>query len=240
MKSDNHDKSHYWDYIKDMKFLLDSHVPKLQGQEPKDVVKMIKTTIQDPECKYLCPSESTEASSTNEDMHQKFDTPSEADIMAEFPQDMLTPEVRLNISNALEHIEVSHTEAAEVIWGFEKAHHHHTGWCILFSVTSDGATPYHNSMLTTLPHQIRWRIAAILHYHLKNETGIKIAIMATSKLLAPRRNCSVKHWREFIMSPVCRKTDERMQLMISRSIPPPVRKSMIKMMMMMKKVLLPE
>ena len=31
MKSDNYDKSHYWDYIKDMKFLLDSHVPQLQG-----------------------------------------------------------------------------------------------------------------------------------------------------------------------------------------------------------------
>ena len=31
MKSDNYDKSHYWDYIKDMKFLLDSHVAQLQG-----------------------------------------------------------------------------------------------------------------------------------------------------------------------------------------------------------------
>ena len=31
MKSDIHDKSHYWDYIKDMKSLLDSHVPQLQG-----------------------------------------------------------------------------------------------------------------------------------------------------------------------------------------------------------------
>ena len=76
---------------------------------------MIKTTIRDPECKYLHPSESTEASSSNEGMPQKFDTLSEADIMAEFPQDMLTPEVRSNISNALEHIEASHTEAAEVM-----------------------------------------------------------------------------------------------------------------------------
>ena len=31
MKSDDHDKSHYWDYIKDMKFLLNTHVPQLQG-----------------------------------------------------------------------------------------------------------------------------------------------------------------------------------------------------------------
>ena len=45
MKSDNHDKSHYWDYIKDMNFLLDSHVPQLQGSEPKDIVKMIKTSL---------------------------------------------------------------------------------------------------------------------------------------------------------------------------------------------------
>ena len=85
MKSDNYDKLHYWDYIKGMKFLLDSHVLQLQGGEPKDVVKMIKTTVQDPECKYLHPSESTEASSSDEGMPQKFDTPSEADIMAEFP-----------------------------------------------------------------------------------------------------------------------------------------------------------
>ena len=29
---------------------------------------------------------------------------------------------------------------------YEEAHHNHTGWCILFHVTSDGATPYHDSM----------------------------------------------------------------------------------------------
>ena len=115
MKSDNHDKSHYWDYIKDMKLLMDSHVPQLQGQEPKDIVKMIKTTIWDPECKYLCPSENTEASSSDEGMSQMFDTPSEANIMAKFPKDMLTPEVRLNILNAIEHMKASHTEAAEAM-----------------------------------------------------------------------------------------------------------------------------
>ena len=115
MKSDNHDKSHYWDYTKDIKFLLDSHVLQLQGQEPKNVVKMIKTTIWDPKCKYLCPSKSTEASSSNEGMSQKFDTPSEANIMAKFPKDMLTPEVRSNILNIIEHMEASHTEAAEAM-----------------------------------------------------------------------------------------------------------------------------
>ena len=115
MKSDNYYKSQYWDYIKDMKFLLDSHVLQLQGQEPKDIVKMIKTTVQDPKCKYLHPSESTEASSSDEGMPRKFDTLSEADIMAEIPQDMLTPEVRTNISNIIEYIEASHTESAKTM-----------------------------------------------------------------------------------------------------------------------------
>ena len=115
MKSDNHDKSHYWDYIKDMKFLLDTHVPQLQGCESKDVVKMSKLMIHDPECKYLHPSESTEASSSDEGMPQEFATPSEANIMAEFLRDMLTLEVRTNISNTIKHMEASHNEAAKVM-----------------------------------------------------------------------------------------------------------------------------
>ena len=45
---------------------------------------------------------------------------SEADIMAEFPEDMLTPEVRLNISNVIEHMETSHTEAAEAMQCIKK------------------------------------------------------------------------------------------------------------------------
>ena len=39
----------------------------------------------------------------------------------------------------------------------EKAHHDHTGWCIPFDITSNGATPYHDSMSMTLPCQIRQR-----------------------------------------------------------------------------------
>ena len=115
MKSDNYDKWHYLDYIKDVEFLLNSHVPQLQGQEPKNIVKMIKTMVRDPECKYLHCSESTEASSNDEGMPLKFDTLSEADIMAEFPQDMLTPEVRTNILNVIEHMEASHTESAKAM-----------------------------------------------------------------------------------------------------------------------------
>ena len=115
MKSDDHDKSHYWDYIKDMKFILDSHIPQLQRHEPKDVVKIIKPTIHDPECKFLCPTESTKESDSNEGMHQEFDTPSKANIMAEFPKEMLTPEVRINIANVIKHLEASHSEATELM-----------------------------------------------------------------------------------------------------------------------------
>ena len=211
MKSDNHDKSHYWDYIK---FLLDSHVLQLQGWEPKDVVKMIKTIIQDPECKYLHPSESTEVSSSDEGMPKKFDTLSEADIMAEFPQDMLTPEVRSNISNTLEHIEASHTEAAEAMWSMKKlittipvgAFHlllqvmvqpHIMIQCWwLCHVRSGEEEKHHTASLIdmvpdgqlsqNLPNPVR-TLVAILHYQLKNETGIKIAIMATSKLFGTQK-----------------------------------------------------
>ena len=115
MKSDDHDKSHYWDYIKDMKFLLDSHVLQLQGCESKGVVKMIKPMIHDPECKFLHPTKSTEESNSDEGMPQEFHTPHKADIMAEFPREMLTPEVRTNIVNVIKHMEASHNEAAKVM-----------------------------------------------------------------------------------------------------------------------------
>ena len=87
----------------------------LQGCEPKDVVKMIKPMIHDPECKFLCPTESTKESDNNEGMPQEFDTPSKADIIAEFPKEMLTPEVRTNIVNVIKHMESLHSEAAELM-----------------------------------------------------------------------------------------------------------------------------
>ena len=76
MWSDQHDHFQYADYIKDMKFLIDNYVHQLSGCEAKDIVKMIMTTIWDPECKYLCPSESTEASDSDEGMPDKYDVPS--------------------------------------------------------------------------------------------------------------------------------------------------------------------
>ena len=212
MKSDNHAKLHYWDYIKDMKFLLHSHVPQLQKQEPKDV-KMIKTTVWDLKCKYLHPSESTEASSSDEGMPQKFDTPSEADIMAEFPKDILTPDMRSNISYIIEYIEASHTEAAEAMQCMKKLvmtipvgafclmlqamvqpHIMIQGWwlcCVrsgkeekhctasLVDMVPDG------QLSENLPNPVR-TLAAILHYQLKNETRIKLSIMATSKLFGTK------------------------------------------------------
>ena len=53
-------------------------------------------------------------------MPQKFDTPSEAHIIAEFPKDMLTPEVRTNILNIIEHMEASHTESAKAMQCMKK------------------------------------------------------------------------------------------------------------------------
>ena len=185
------------------------HVPQLQGQEPKCIVKMIKTTVWDPECKYIHPSESTEASSSDEDMPQKFDTLSEADIMAEFPKNMLTPEVRLNILNIIEHIEASHTEAAEVIRSMKKLIT--TIWVGAFHLLLQAMVQPHNmiqhqqlchirsgeeekhhtaslvdmvpdgQLSQNLPNPVR-TLVAILHYQLKNETGIKVSITATLKV----------------------------------------------------------
>ena len=120
MRSDNHEHSKYADYIKNMKFLVDSLVPQLSGCELKDIVKMIMTMIQDPECKFLCPSESTEASDSDEGMPDKYDMPSEGDIIAEFPKDMLMAKERTCISNVLKHMEMSHLEAAKVMKSMKK------------------------------------------------------------------------------------------------------------------------
>ena len=81
---------------------------------------MIMTMIQDPECKYLCPSEGTEASDSDEGMPDKYDVPSKGNILVEFPKDMLTNEVQMNISSILEHIEMSHMEAAEAMRSMKK------------------------------------------------------------------------------------------------------------------------
>ena len=45
MRPEDHHHSKYVNYIKNMKFLVDSHIPQLSGHEQKDVAKMIMTTI---------------------------------------------------------------------------------------------------------------------------------------------------------------------------------------------------
>ena len=207
MKGDNHDKSHYWDYIKDMKFLLDSHVPQLQGCESKDVVKMIKPMINDPECKFLHPTESTKASNSDEGVPQEFDTPSEANIMAEFPWEMLTPEVRTNIANVIEHMEALHNEAAEVMKCMKKlvptilvgAFHlilqgmvwpHIMIQCQWLCHIESGEEEKCQTVSLVdmvpdgcksqnLPNPVQ-TLAAILHYQVKND--IKVSIAWTAKL----------------------------------------------------------
>ena len=72
------------------------------------------------ECKYLCPSESTEASDSDKGMPDKYDVPSEGDFLAEFLKDMLMNEVQMNILSVLEHIEMSHMEAAEAMRSMKK------------------------------------------------------------------------------------------------------------------------
>ena len=187
MKSDDHNESHYWEYIKDMKFLLDSHVLQLQGHEPKDVVKMIKPMIHDPECKFLLPTESTKESNSDEGMPQEFDTPSKADIMAEFPKEMLTPEVRTNIANVIKHMEALHSEAAELMKCMKKLFSHNTGWCILSDTTSHGAALHHDSMLMTLPHQIRWTRMPL--YSFPSRYGSRWEQVSTSASSCPNSCC---------------------------------------------------
>ena len=154
MKSDDHNESHYWEYIKGMKFLLDNHGLQLQGHELKDVVKMIKPMIHDPECKFVHPTKSTKESDSNEGMPQEFDTPSKANIMAEFHKEMLTPEVTTNIVNIIEHMEASHSEAANLMKCMKK----------LISTIPVGA--FH----------------LILQAMVQNEAGIKVSIVQTAKL----------------------------------------------------------
>ena len=132
MRTEEHHHSKYVDYIKDVKFLVDSHIPQLSGCEPKDVAKMIMTTIQYPECKYLCPTESTEASDSDEGMPDKVDIPSEGDILAEFPKEMLMTKVRMNIFNILEHMEMSHMETAEAMRSMKK------NWSLRFLLVHSG------------------------------------------------------------------------------------------------------
>ena len=142
-------------------------------------------------------------------MPQEFATPSEANIMAEFLRDMLTPEVRTNILNAIKHMEASHNEAAEVMKCMKKlittipvsAFHlmlqamvqphimiQHQQLCHIES----GEEEKHctASLVDMVPDGLKSQnllnpvrtLAAILHYQVKNKVGIKVSIAQTAKL----------------------------------------------------------
>ena len=120
MRSEDHDPERYKDYIKDIKYLVDDFIPQLSSHKPKDVMKMILMTIKDPDCKYLHPTESTDTSDTDEGMPPIQDAVDEDDIMAEFLKDMLTDEVHKHISDSLEHMEQSHSEAFAAMKSMKK------------------------------------------------------------------------------------------------------------------------
>ena len=69
MRSENHDPEKYKDYIRDIKYLVDNFIPQLSGHKLEDVIKMIMTTIKDPDCKHLHPTESTDASDSDDATH---------------------------------------------------------------------------------------------------------------------------------------------------------------------------
>ena len=129
--------------------------------------------------------------------------------MAKFPKHMLTPEVRLNILNIIEHMEASHTEAAKRMQCMKKLimtipvgafclmlqvmvqPHIMIQHQLLHHIRSAKEEKHHTaSLVDMIPDgQLSQNLlnpvstlAAILHYQLKNETGIKISIMATSKV----------------------------------------------------------
>ena len=145
MWSDGHDRSNYEDFIKDMKFILDTHISDLKDCSTKDVTKMVIATIWDLDCKYLRPAESTTKSS-DEDFPTQFKRLDDDVIIAEFPDNMLTSEVRTRVTNCLDYMEQSHTTPAATLKEAKKLMSHIParafrlllqpviklkGWCVL-------------------------------------------------------------------------------------------------------------
>ena len=137
-----------------------------KDENQKAIVKMIKTMVWDPECKYLHPSESTEASSSDEGMPQKFDTPSEADIMARVSSGYA------HTRGENKHFKCYWAHGSIPYWScwgnvmYEEAHHDHTSWCIPFDVASNGATHImiSASMTFTMSDQVKKKSTTQLHW----------------------------------------------------------------------------
>ena len=138
MQSDGHDQSKYEDFIKDMKFILDTYISDLKDCSTKDVTKMVISTIWDLDCKYLRPKESTTKSS-DEDFPTQFERLDDDIIMAAFPDNMLTSEVRTRVTNCLDYMEQSHTAAAAALKEAKKLMLHNPSQCL--QTATPGVTP---------------------------------------------------------------------------------------------------
>ena len=75
---------------------------------------MVISIIQDPDCKYLGPKESTTKSS-DKGFSTQFERLDDDVIMVVFPDNMLTSEVRARVTNCLEYMEQSHSTAAAAL-----------------------------------------------------------------------------------------------------------------------------
>ena len=131
--------------------------------------------------------------------------------MAEFHKEMLTPEVRTNIANIIEHMEALHSEAAESMKSMKKLiptipvgafylilqamvqpcimiQH----WQLCHIKSGEQEHTRTTSLVNMVPDRSKSEnllvpvqtLAAILHYQVKNETGIKVSITQTAKLFA--------------------------------------------------------
>ena len=116
---DEHNVKHYGSYIANIKFLLDTHIADLVTHEPKDVEKEFIQMVKDLSCKYLHPQES-ETQSSDKDFPESFTRPFDEQIFSEFPRGTLTNEMKMNIENAIEFMEQSHTAAANALKELKK------------------------------------------------------------------------------------------------------------------------
>ena len=116
---DKHNVKHYATYIADIKFLLDTHIADLATHAPKDVQKQIIEMVKDLSCKYLCPQES-ETESSNEDFPESFTRPVNEQIFSEFPEEVLTDEMKMHIENAIDYMEQLHRAAANALKELKK------------------------------------------------------------------------------------------------------------------------
>ena len=126
------------------------------------------------------------------------------------------------------HIMIQHQQLHCVRSGEEEKHH----TASLVDMVPDG------ELSQNLPNPVR-TLAAISHYQLKNETSIKISIMATSKLFGTQEKPLCQALKGVCYESGLQKCRWEDAACDKQEDSPPVRKWMTMMMMRMK-VLLPE